>query len=476
MSNIITTQIRADREYTQLLELVKKNLCDKPLPILAGGLTGGAQDALSISLCEDTANVRKAPMLVICSEEKECRRLVSDFSQFGLRTAFYINRDLTFYNMTASHEFEHERLRVLSGICDGGFDAVFTTPDAALGFTIPKSILKKNMISIDFDTRIEPSLLASRLVSAGYARVDMVEVAGQFALRGGIIDIYPPHSVCIDMDGEMRQGGFPIRIELFDDEIDRMGTFDPESQRMVSNVCSVTFTPAREILLDKDSLSRVEGATRECYKKASDPTRAEALLREMAALKGEISEIGFIDKYVSLVYPEKECLFDYFDERTVVLIRSSAAVNDRIKAEKRLEEENIKDIIERGMILPKYAEYSQGVECFEAFCDSNVTLHVNSLSYGVSDKRLSGMFGFRTRQPVSYADNYNLLCEDIIGYQHGGYKVIIMTENEKELIKLIRENDNPEQALMTATVIILGFLKQHESFEAQVPAYLQEHA
>ena len=51
-----------------------------------------------------------------------------------------------------------------------------------------------------------------------------------------------------------------------------------------------------------------------------------------------------------------------------------------------------------------------------------------------------------------------------------------MTENEKELIKLIRENDNPEQALMTATVIILGFLKQHESSEAASAAYPQAHA
>lgn len=51
-----------------------------------------------------------------------------------------------------------------------------------------------------------------------------------------------------------------------------------------------------------------------------------------------------------------------------------------------------------------------------------------------------------------------------------------MTDNEKELINMIRENDNPEEALMTAAVIILGFLKQHESSEAQVPAYLQEHA
>ena len=52
----------------------------------------------------------------------------------------------------------------------------------------------------------------------------------------------------------------------------------------------------------------------------------------------------------------------------------------------------------------------------------------------------------------------------------------IMTENEKELIKMSRENDNPEQALMTAAVIILGFLKQHESFEVQAPVCLQELA
>ena len=333
MSNIITTQIRADREYTQLLELAKKNFRDKPLPILAGGLTGGAQDALCISLCEDTAQIRKTPMLVICPEEKECRKISATLEKFGLRCAFFINRDLTFYNMTASHEFEHERLRVLSGICSDGYDAVVTTPDAALGFTVPRDTLLKNMTEIDFDTRFEPSNLAERLVAAGYARVEMVEVAGQFALRGGIVDVYPPHATCLDADGELRQGSFPLRIEFFDDEIDRMGIFDTDSQRMSYNIASVSFTPAREILVDKDSLSRVEGAVRECYKKSSDEKVCESLLREMAALKGEIAEIGFIDKYVSLIYPEKSCLLDYFAERALVIVRSSAAVNDRIKAE-----------------------------------------------------------------------------------------------------------------------------------------------
>ena len=74
------------------------------------------------------------------------------------------------------------------------------------------------------------------------------------------------------------------------------------------------------------------------------------------------------------------------------------------------------------------------------------------------------------------------LCENIkydgietyIRISEGG--IVIMTANEMELIKLIRENDNPGQALMTAAVIIVGFLKQHGSFEAQAPACLQEHA
>lgn len=54
--------------------------------------------------------------------------------------------------------------------------------------------------------------------------------------------------------------------------------------------------------------------------------------------------------------------------------------------------------------------------------------------------------------------------------------VVTMTDNESELIKLIRENDNPAQALMTATLIVLGYLKQHESSAEQAPAYLREHA
>ena len=106
MPNILTTPIRADREYLQLLETAEKCFRGKSLPMLASGLSDGASDALTVSLLEDTREKRSGAALIICSEEKECQRLRRDIEQFGLRAAFFVARDLTFYNITASHEFE----------------------------------------------------------------------------------------------------------------------------------------------------------------------------------------------------------------------------------------------------------------------------------------------------------------------------------------------------------------------------------
>ena len=444
MAHVLTSQIRADGEYTQLLEVVRANFRDKPLPVLASGLCDGAADALAVSLCEDVRKEHSSPILIVCSEERECRKLVGLFSHFGLNAAFYIARDLTLHNITASHEFEHERLKVLSGILEGAYDVVVTTPDVALGYTIPPEVLEDNVISIDYDTRIEPADLARRLVEAGYARVDMVEGAGQFALRGGIVDVYPPNGIYTEADGDVRHGSLPIRVEFFDDEIDRMGIFEVESQRMQVNVRELRFSPARELLLCGDSRERVSKVVKAKYRETQDEKICYELTRELAALSDEMAEVHFIDKYISLVYPQKCCLLDYFKERSLVLIRSTSAVNDRLKAEKWHEEEMIKGLVESGMCAPKYAEYSKSAAALESFCDRNVTVHLNSLSGGVSGKRLSGMFGFRTRQPVGYADNLNLLLEDLVTYQHGGYRVLVVVENEvgaKNLAEILREAD-----------------------------------
>ncbi len=447
--SLLTSPIRSDPEYGQLLAAARRNFKDKPLPLLANGLCEGAAEALIISLIEDlcthpdkkdTASRRTA--LIICPEEKDCVRMKQTLKRFGLRAAFFTARDLSFYGagVTASHEYEHERLKVLSGLITGGLDAVITTPDAALGYTIPPDRLRETSVHLDYGVPIDPTELSRRLVSAGYARVEMVEGPGQFALRGGIIDVCPPYGTYIDDEGELAEGSHPLRVELFGDEIDRMGLFDPDSQRMTRAIDECDLLPARELLTDAEGLALLDEVI--CaQRKTAAGRRTESsrvLDEELAALTAARrdknptgADLNFLDKYMKVLYPDATCLLDYFsDERTLFILRSTSAVYDRLRAGEWQMNETIKSLLEAGTIAGKYAEYQKPVSSFDVFLECNATVHVDSLSYGMSGRRLGGIFGFRTKHMVSYAENFKLLSEDLTGYMRSGYRLAVIAENE----------------------------------------------
>ena len=425
--SILTAGIRADSEYKQLLRTVQQNFRVNPLPILASGLCDGASDALTVSLLEDTANARGGCGLIICPEEKDCIRICGMLERFGIRTGFYMVRDLTFYNMVASHEYEHERLKVLSGLLGGDYDVIVTTPDATLGYTVPPQVLRNSTISVHADDEIIPRTLAQKLASAGYVRVDLADSPGQFAVRGGIIDIFPPYGTFLDCDGGIKSGSFAFRIELFGDEIDRMGLFDPETQRMTQSIHSAEFPPARELLCDGQALERLKKAISTQFKVTKNEPALEELIRERAAVDAAISdgtEIKFLDKYVTLIYEEKASLLDYFNEKSLVLLRGTNAIEERLRASEWHANQTVTELLEGETISAKYAEYSKPASAFHLFCDKCVTVHADSIAYKVSDKRLSGLFGFRTRHTVSYADNDTLFAEDLQNYVKGGYRCL----------------------------------------------------
>ena len=445
--NLLTDAIRQDGEYAQLLAAVKRGFRDKSLPFLANGLCEGASDAFAVSLIRDTRSLSPSPALIICPEEKECLRVKDMLALFGITAAFYPVRDLTFYNISASHEYEHERIRVLSGILSGAFDAVVTTPDATLGYTIPASRLQDATLSLDFDVRIDPDDLARRLIEAGYARVDMVDGAGQFARRGGIIDIFPPMGTFVDEDGKDVDGSYPLRIELFDDEIDRMVFFDIDTQRTVTAISAATIPPAREILCNTAARAAMAKAIKDRLRTCRDDDAKATLSAELAKLGTDesdgLSELHFIDKYISLIYPERASLTDYFVRKPLILVRATSAVTDRLKASAKQMDLTVTELMESGTISSAYAEYQKAPVEFERFLDAGVTVHADSLSYGMSGKRLGGIFGFRTRHMVSYAENFQLLCEDLTGYMRGGYRTVVMTENEtaaKNLAEMLSEH------------------------------------
>ena len=346
--NILTDSIRRDSEYTQLLSCaIKAYEAREALPIVASGLCEGASDALLVSLLEDLEKEKGGCALIVCPEEKDAIRLRDLLLRFGLKCGFYIARDLTFYNITASHEYEHERLNVLYSIMNGELDAVITTPDAALGYTIPENILRDFTMKLKYEERISIDETVKRLIGAGYVRTEMVDSAGQFAVRGGIIDIFPPCGRYTDMDGAEINSIHPIRIELFGDEIDRMAMFDTETQRITENLNTAEIMPARELLISAEAREKLKKAVSLQIKNSKNERAIEELISEVHAIECGL-ELNFADKYISLIYPECTCLLDYLKtgSRTAVIVKGTSAVRDRLEGAEWHMTETVKELLE----------------------------------------------------------------------------------------------------------------------------------
>ena len=120
--------------------------------------------------------------------------------------------------VSASHSFEQERLDALCRMAFGRTGIVVATVDGMMQRTLPPTALRDAVLTLRLGEEHDLHALAERLTAAGYVRCEQVEGAGQFAVRGGILDVYSPMSA-------------PVRVEFFDTEIDAMGEFDVATQR-----------------------------------------------------------------------------------------------------------------------------------------------------------------------------------------------------------------------------------------------------
>ena len=154
-TKILLDSIRSEKEYGALIsslsELKNKG---QPLPLLVNGVSGGASFALSYSLISHIRNEYRKTVLLLVAEQREANRLNDFLIKSGLNTAFYPFRDFKFYDMTSSRELEYERLRVLCGSADSSLDAVITTPDALLQYTMPRCRLASRTFRIEKSSEI----------------------------------------------------------------------------------------------------------------------------------------------------------------------------------------------------------------------------------------------------------------------------------------------------------------------------------
>jgi len=421
---------RQNRDYTALLDVLSSKITAKRKPYTVSGLTEGSETVFLASLAEDTGN-SVSPTVLMFADDKKAASFRDFLLSVGIRAAYFPAREYCFSNITSSHETEGERLGILaalSGILpeEKRPDVICTTAEAALQVTVTPERLRSLCVKVSYSEPIDTDALSAALITAGYARSELVESPGQFAIRGGIVDVYPPDS---------RE---PLRIELFGDEVDRMGYFSPETQRFTDDAPDESvLAPVRELLLPAETreelievikkhirrIGRTEGAD------DKHARAAEVLSSELQSLENGF-EINFADKYLPILCPEESCFLDYTDGVYVVIDSSSA--EERASASAALTEQSIADMTESYEMPPQ--KNGIWLRSFEEIYtrQSGPTVFIDALSRNPGGIIPAAVFIFNTRHISAYAGNMGLFSEDLERFTQEKYLCAVLCSNESE--------------------------------------------
>ena len=425
--------IRADGEFSASVEAIEASyLSPTPLPVVVGGLSGGATAAYLTEAVGEAVRILsrgacRVPVLVLVSSDEERERVLLQLTDAGLSARGFKWREPVVHNISASHDIDRERLSVLSSVMSGTCEVLVTTPEAAVSLTMPEEVLSRSSLSVAVGDTLSPEELAKKLSLMGHRMQEAVEERGQMARRGGIVDFW-------GADTDM-----PIRVEFFGDEVDRIAYFDPITQRSGEGITSFLALPCEEMVPDGAAREKMLAEVRSLLSsdELSEEMRAK-LAREEAEL---ISGVGmaFRDKYMGLIYDRTEALTDYiaYKGRTVVFLLGTNAVRDALNAkEKRLADVR-SALLSYGAVTERAAVYSKGVSAYEKLISVNTCVHINTFAGGVGTERLEGLFGFRTRRTVSYGDSPNMLFEDLLALRHGGYRTVILAAGRQGIDALV---------------------------------------
>ena len=419
----LTSLITADKEFESLISLAKEELRKgERLPIAVNGLSGGAHYAFIAEASRRLFEVSKAPVLILAGSDAERDAILSSLLSSGVRAAVYKKRDFVFHNISASHDVERERLSVLLSIAECEIEAVVTTPDAAISATLPYDSLVALATTLELGSTLAPDTLCERLSTMGFKRVESVEAAGQFARRGGIVDFF--------VNSEEN----PIRVEFFGDEIDRIVSFDVITQRAVEVKKTVKLLPAVEIMIDAAARVRIKKEIEKLISRAESDESLATLKQELAAIDAD-SVPNSRDKFLDLIYEERETLLSYFEKASekVVLTVGTNEGEELIEGFLGEISERVKLLVDNSLISEKHAKYSATREEYKRFLDTALTVHINPFSGAGGISKLAGLFSFRTRRTVGYGKNPTMLLEDVATLSKSGYRIVIACPNNASL-------------------------------------------
>ena len=427
--NFLPEVFGRDAAFRNLLKNTKtgKSLC-------VSGLFPVAKANIINALCR----AKKKTALCIASDEREAQTLCNDLCCMGLSALVYPVRDYVFLEEigSRSHEYEHQRLKVLLRLLDGSCDAVIACVDAACQLTVPAQVLRDAVITFEEGKELPIDKAVRALTLLGYERFDAVDGSGQFSLRGGILDFFMPDSE------------YPVRAEFWGDEICDLSYFDLETQRRFRKAGAVRLSPSTEIIIGDraalaDEITRRAGLLRG---KASAKAR-ERLTAEAERIRGG-AVLANADKFINQIYDKPACLLDYLSRDSLLFVSEFGNVRERAKATDFQNAEQLKQGLQDGVLARGFDRFSLTMnECMERFTAHGVIV-LESFVHGSISIPLSEAVSFSAKQLSQWNGSYKQLTEDLRGLHTPASSGVILAGTRKaanNLVESLRADGYPAE-------------------------------
>lgn len=419
---------------------IKAGLESHQGPVLVSGCTDGAKAHL-VSTFKGKKK-RGNYKIIVTADENKAKEWAENYQFFGGDAIYFPAKDPLFYSADVhGNAIAKERLRGIESIIKGQGGVFILSIDALMDRVVPLSEIKKNRVTISLETELSEQKITKEFTAMGYERTPFVEAAGEFAVRGGIIDIYPFTSDC------------PYRIELWGEEVDSIRSFDAQSQRSIEEIKSLTVYPATEIVLSEEritaGLKKIQAEYEDLAAKfhsAFETDKEVRLKKEYKRLKEELSELSMligVEGYLPYFYDKLVSFLDYFPKDTAVYVDEPQHVEERGKGFYLEFTESMKSRLEAGYLLPSQMET---VSCFEEALSrlmKQQTVFLSTLASEVKYAPGTETFFMEAKSVQSYNNSFEQLVKDLKRYQKKDYRILVVSPSitrAKRLAEDMREN------------------------------------
>lgn len=463
--------------YAPLSELVGIEQLKKDFEVTGQPvMISGCIDTQKIHLVHAAVNDYRF-RLIITGDEAKAREMQEDSRFFDKSSIYYPAKDFIFYSADVhGNQLAGERLRCIQKIIAAQDNktniTVITTIDGCVDMLMPLQRYRDNIIHFKNSDIIDTEKLISKLVGIGYTRVPMIDGQGQFAVRGGIIDIFSYTDET------------PVRIELWDDEIDSIRFFDVESQRSVEKIQTYDVFPATEWILSEDEIDAG-------FEKVKDEVEKQLVTlgndkkkktqQEMDACNrlrhayADFERTRDYSKFILSFTDEIEGFTDYFPkDETVFVLDEPDRIMERMELISYEYEESMKNRLEGGYVVVSQTKLMRPIaEVYKNMQSSRLML-LSSLDYKPKMLKPADYLRIDARSISSYNNSFEYLADDINKYKRTGYRVVLVCNSRTRAARIVADleelgtqsyfSEDYDKEIMPGTVMVT-YGNIHRGFE-----------